>query len=501
LGGVLASFAASAERSSGWDPIEAGRGPANSDLFLRDVAASARFVRDMGAAVAALRLGVYQEDRGAGDVGAGSRARGAQASFAAEADPGPDTLGWRAQVWALASDLANTSVTVPANQSSSTLADNEYRTPALGLGANAELRKVWARATLQLGADARADGGEDRETFDNVNGVLTQMRRAGGETFVGGLYAEATDQAGPLLVAAGARMDDWRTFDGHDIESAATAPSQGVITRTPSRSGVMPSGRLAARWDVASDLWVRAAAYTGLRPPTLNELFRTYRVGNNVTEANAGLKPEKLYGVEGGVGGSARTVTWTLTAFYNRLDDPVTNVTLRDGPFSAPIVGFIPAGGALLQRQNVGAIDAWGLEAEGELRLTSALSLRAALDWTHARVDGGTAAPALDGLEPAETPSVVATAFIDWKPWRRWRAVTAVRHESRRWVDDQNRLPLGAATVADVRVEYAVSRLLTVFVAADNVLDVAVQQNESVLGLYSYGEPRLVSAGFRLTNR
>jgi outer membrane receptor protein involved in Fe transport len=73
-----------------------------------------------------------------------------------------------------------------------------------------------------------------------------------------------------------------------------------------------------------------------------------------------------------------------------------------------------------------------------------------------------------------------------------------LRYEGQRFVDDQNQLPLGAATVADLRAEYAPSSRVTLFIAADNLFNAAVQQNESVAGLYSYGPPRLVSAGVRL---
>ena len=118
--------------------------------------------------------------------------------------------------------------------------------------------------------------------------------------------------------------------------------------------------------------YLRAAAYSGFRPPTLNELYRPFRVGNDVTEANAELVPERLYGAEIGAGGSAGIVDWSATAFYNRLADAVTNVTLGFGPArQLPVAGFIPAGGVLLQRQNVGAVNAYGLEA-GHLRRAGA---------------------------------------------------------------------------------------------------------------------------------
>lgn len=498
IGDTLATFAAVAESSNGWDPIREGRGPADTSLTLRDWTGSARFQRDFGRAVGALRVSAYQEDRSAGTLYAGSRARGAQISLTAEADPSPDLWGWRGQLWALASDLSNTSASVSTNQQTATLSDNQFATPALGLGANAAARRVWSNATLELGADARADGGEDREMFNNVGGVLTKLRRAGGEAFDGGVYVEGTERVGRLLFAADGRLDDWQTFNGHDIESHSNAPSKGVETQYGARGGVIPSGRAGVRYDLDGFEWLRTAVYAGFRPPTLNELFRSFRVGNNVTKANPFLVPERLYGAEGGVGGARGVFDWGLTVFYNRLDNPVTNVTLRDGPYTDPVVGFVPAGGALLQRENVGAVNAYGVEGRAELKINAKLSLQAAFDWTHARVDGGTAAADLDGLRPAETPAVVVTGFATWAPLRRVKIIGGLRHEGQRFVDDQNQLPLAAATVVDARAEYAVSSRVTVFIAADNLFNAAVQQNEAVSGLYSYGPPRIVSAGVRL---
>src|ERR1700750_3313904 len=86
-------------------------------------------------------------------------------------------------------------------------------------------------------------------------------------------------------------------------------------------------GRLGGRYPLSPELWVRGATYAGFRAPTLNELHRPFRVGNDITEANPLLVPEKLYGIEGGLGGGG-LFQWSLDAFYNELHDPVLNVTI-----------------------------------------------------------------------------------------------------------------------------------------------------------------------------
>src|SRR3546814_8435916 len=67
------------------------------------------------------------------------------------------------------------------------------------------------------------------------------------------------------------------------------------------RSHWEPTGRAAIAWQPARALTLRAAGYFSYRLPTLNELYRPFRVGADTTVANAALRPERLAGVEAGV--------------------------------------------------------------------------------------------------------------------------------------------------------------------------------------------------------
>ena len=131
----------------------------------------------------------------------------------------------------------------------------------------------------------------------------------------------------------------------------------------------------------------------GFRAPSLNELFRGFRVGNNFTLANAGLTPEELHGVEIGAGDDNGAFTWNLTGFWNQISDAITNVTLATGPVTYPGAGFIPSGGQVLQRQNVGDIRAFGIEGDVQWAISDMVSLRGGFNLTDAHVLGGTVAP------------------------------------------------------------------------------------------------------------
>ncbi len=45
------------------------------------------------------------------------------------------------------------------------------------------------------------------------------------------------------------------------------------------------------RYDLSDSLYLRTAAYEGFRAPSLNELYRPFRVGQIVTNANPALTP------------------------------------------------------------------------------------------------------------------------------------------------------------------------------------------------------------------
>ena len=403
---------AAAETSDGYQPVrgvQSGRADTRTTLEARSL--SGKVLGHVGDVATSMRVFAYQEDRGAGLLGANSTARGGGATLGLVhlTDGG----GWRAQVWVRSSDLANSSVAVAAKRVGTTPAADQFSTPALGYGLNAAWQgrgEVWS---WELGGDARFATGQAHERFRYLGGTFTRGRDSGGQTAVGGLYGEVVRDTGDLLLTGGARVDAWRQTGAIRRERDLATGAPTLNSSTPDSSGVTPTARFGARWRFSEESWLRAAAYVGFRPPTLNELHRPFRVGNDITEANPTLVPEKLFGAEVGVGGDG-TLQWRGTLFVNRLDDPITNVTVGIGPGTFPLAGFVPAGGTLRQRRNAGAIEAWGVE--GDLSRTFGnLDLDAAFSATHARVDGAGAAPQLTGKRPAQAPEWTVTAGVGWK--------------------------------------------------------------------------------------
>ncbi len=489
---------ASGESNDGYTPVRGPRaGAADVPLDLEDANISARFQHDFANGVeAAGRAEVFEERRGAGLVGARSTANGTAETLTLAKPASEGVGGWRLQAWVRTSDLKNSSVAVAANRATTTPANNEFSTPATGYGLNAALQGRWGDAARwELGVDARWADGTEHETFRVVNGAYTMGRDAGGKTFVGGAYLETAYDAAPWTVSAGVRVDHWESNDAVRHEFVLATGATTLDNHAPDASGDVPTGRIGVRYAVDEHLWLRGAAYAGFRPPTLNELHRPFRVGNDVTEANPLLVPEKLYGVEGGLGGDG-LFQWDLDAFYNELHDPVLNVTIGVGPGTFPIAGFIPAGGTLRQRQNAGEIDAYGVEGEASGEIDSIVTWRGAFAWTHARVEGGSAAPQLTGLKPAQTPELTVTGGLDWRATDKLTIGGILRYVSTAYDDDQNLRRLAPGAQLDVRAGWALGPGKEVYLAVENAADADVSTGRTADFVTSLGVPRTIRVGF-----
>jgi len=480
------TLGATFEQSNGWIPVRTGRGDADTALDSEAASGVARLLWSDGARVFSARLSAYSEERSAGLVGADSANSGSMLSFVFAQPEGP--LNWRLQAWAIRSDLANTSVTVAPDRNTTTPANNQYATPALGWGGNAALRWSHNAGGAEIGVDVRGADGETRELFRYQAGAFTRSRIAGGQTLLGGAYVELWRGSRPWLISGGARLDYWRAFGGARVERDLATDSLTLASSPADNDAWAPTARFGVRRALGGPVSLRAAAYAGFRPPTLNELHRPFRVGNDVTEANAGLSPEKLGGADIAVEFESDSFAWSIGGFATRLEDAIVNVTLGAGPGTFPPGVFVPAGGAFRQRQNAGEIDAYGLEADARGDL-GALSWRVALNAVRAR---------LGDLRPAQSPSLSAAANFTW----RLTSVTAfgadITHESRRFEDDLNTRTLSPSTRVDLRLDHAVSDRATVFAALDNAFDAAVETAETADGVESFGAPRALRLGLRL---
>lgn len=366
---------------------------------------------------------------------------------------------------------------------------DQRRTPSTGLGGKLELRPpVGGGHVLRFGADWRLAKGELQEEAYGAGGAVTARRRAGGRNSDFGLFAEDDWTLGPVILTGGLRADRWTIRDGFFHEVAATTTD----TRFPDRSGWDTSLRGGAVWRVTPHLALRTAGYSGIRLPTLNELYRPFVVFPVTTRANAALRNEEILGFEGGIDWTpVPAASLSLTLFDNRVRNAIANVTI------APNVR---------ERRNVDAIHARGIELTAALK-AGRWSLDGSLALTRARVEASGTSASLDGLRPAQTPEVAASATLGWRPRQGWLVSATLRHVGAQYEDDLQADLIPAATTLDLFAEVPVSRRVSLILRAENLTDTAIvtrQQTDFGKPLgptnpsIDLGTPRTLWAGVRV---
>jgi len=359
---------------------------------------------------------------------------------------------------------------------------DQRNTPSTGLGGKLEVRPPIGEAhTLRLGIDYRRATGELQETpISAFTGNVTARRRAGGATSDLGLFVEDDWQVGQLIVTGGLRADRTSVTGGFFRESD---PDGAVVedNRFADRSDWTLSWRGGALLRATPSLDLRAAAYRGLRLPTLNELYRPFVVFPVVTQANADLANEELRGFEAGLDWRpVEGVELSLTAFDNRLDDAIANVTI--GP-------------NLRQRRNLPAIETQGIEAglrvaRGPIRFDGSVS------YSDPRIAGEGASLALDGNAPPQSPQWFAAASLTYEPKPDMLLSLSLRHVGDQFEDDQETEVLPAFTTLGAYAQVPLVGQLKLVLRGENLFDETIVTRVSG-GDLDLGAPRTLWAGLR----
>ena len=357
---------------------------------------------------------------------------------------------------------------------------DQRATPSTGAGGKIELRPpVGTAHVLRLGADWRfAEGHTEEDVY--TQGQISGHRRAGGSNRDLGLFVEDDWTLGPVVLTAGARADRWSVRNGA-LDQVLGGNRTSIAY--PDRAGWDRSFRGGAVVKLAGGLSARGSAYTGLRQPTLNELYRSFTVFPIVTKANAALENEALRGFEGGLDWRpARGLSFSATAFDNKVRHAIANVTI------APNVR---------ERQNVDAIHARGLELGGEVKAGN-LSFSGSFAYTDAKVEApGTA---LDGKRPAQTPKYAASATAAWRPFSDATFALTVRHTGAQFEDDLETDVLPPATTLDAYVQVPVAGPFSLVLRGENLTDETVVTRNSG-GSIDLGTPRTLWAGIKVAIR
>ena len=495
VGGVL-SISGRSSSSDGFIPITRGtRALADKRAPYREWSGRGHWVRPMGGSTELqANVAAFHDWRTRGTDFSSDRTNGADASLRLIHR---GSWEWSALGYWQWRNLRSSTAGVRPGRAVAARVLLQDSVPSHGIGGSVEVRPPMPDGLeLRAGADARRTTGETHELANYIAGQPTRRRIAGGEAWTVGAFGEASAVLGGITLSVGARLDRWQISNGLLFEQTIAT---GAVLRNdgyPVRHGWLPTARGGLLAPIGGGLSLRGAAYLGWRMPTLNELFRPFRAGLDATAANADLDPERLAGAEAGLEYIQGPLRLSGTVFVNRLRDAIANVTLGQGPGSFPQVGFVAAGGAFRQRQNVDAVKVRGLEASAEWT-RGPWSVRAGASLTHARMDASGAATFLSGLRPAQTPKFAATLSASWEQGGKG-AELLLRRVGSQYENDLNTRVLKGATTLDAFVSWPLTHRLQLVGRAENISNAMVVTGIGGDGSVERATPRTLWIGLRL---
>ena len=494
VGGHRFMISGQAARSDGFIPLtSATRGRVDREAPYREASVRARWIAPLASDIELQASGLgFVDVRERGVPFTGNRTRGADASLRLV---GSGRWQWSATTYAQWRNLRSSFASVNDARTTAQRVSLQDSVPGRALGGSVEVRPpVGEEVQVRFGADARFASGGSRELYSYVDGQPTRRRLAGGDSQTEGVFAEATLTTGALTLTAAGRLDHWKISDGHLIERLLAT---GVATRDEqdrNRNGWRPTARGGALVDLGSGLSLRSSAYFGWRLPTLNELFRPFRVGADATAANPLLDPERLRGIEAGAQYRRGGFGVSVTAFANRLSDAIANVTLGHGPGTFPGVGFVA--GDYKQRQNIDRLTVRGIELSADAR-SGPWFVRADSSYSVARVGASGSAAALDGLRPAQTPRLTIGTSFGWSSGRRSASVL-IEHVGAQYDDDLNRRRLPPATTVGAFVAWPIGRRFDLTARGENLLGARVVASIGDDATVERARPRTLWLGVRM---
>ncbi len=376
---------------------------------------------------------------------------------------------------------------VALNRASESLTDVQ-RVPAQDAGFSMQwTRQAGERQTLVAGVDGSQVQGSSID-WHYLKGLETSVTGAGGRQQIGGIYGEDILRLTPAwLLTADGRVDSWRNYDALSTTRPLASTGPLAVQNYADVTQNTFSPRVSLLHRLNSRVSAYASGYRAFRAPTLNELYRPFRLGNVVTLANSGLAAEQLTGAEAGASYSPFGNRFLLRGdfFWDQIANPVENVTLSATQLLIT-----------RQRQNLGRIGSRGIELDVEGQLTHNLILNGGYQYVDARVLSFPANQALVGLRVPEVPAQNLTMQVRYFLPGRFTAGIQARYMSSQYDDDLNQFLLGPAFVVDALVSHPLRRGAEIYAAAENLT--GQRYAIAATPVTFVAPPVLVRAGFRM---
>ncbi|MGI8640274.1 MAG: TonB-dependent receptor [Pyrinomonadaceae bacterium] len=332
------------------------------------------------------------------------------------------------------------------------------RVPAQNIGFSSQLSGNFLQTqTFVVGFEGREVRGASDE-IGYFNNRATSASGSGGRERTFGFFVQDFARIGSKFVLAGSlRFDDWKNFRASS-STRTFSNNQTATINFPDRRENAFSPQISALYQITDNFSVFALASKSFRAPTLNELYRGFRVGNVVTLSNENLKAEKAANFEAGASFTKNKIYLRGNFFSTEISQPISNVTLSVTP------NLITR-----QRQNAGKTRATGFEIETEMRVKD-FKFSAGYLLTDSRVVRFPANQSLEGLFIPQAARHQFTFQTNYSK-NNWTLAFQGRASSKQFDDDQNLFRLEPYLQLDAFAAKRFKENLQVFAALENIFN------------------------------
>ena len=368
----------------------------------------------------------------------------------------------------------------------SELLNRLQRVPSKFFGFSGQWTANYRQNVLFAGFEMRDVRGHSDET-GFAAGSPTSRVDSGGREFTSAFFAGVIVPVhSRLTAAAGFRMDRWSNLDGFTRTISLVS---GTVSQTefPARSASAFSPRISILYRLTKQVSLASTFSEGFRRPTLNELYRNFRVGDILTLANADLRPERARSFDAAaiISGFERRLYFRGGMFCTTISGNVANATLTVTPTLIT-----------RQRQNIGRTRSCGLEADGNFQPASNLRISGGYLFVDSRVVSFPVNTALQGLRIPQIARHQFSSQLTYKAPMNTTLALQFRAASAQFDDDLNQFRLKGFATFDVFASRRFGSKVEVFAAVENLFDSKIESGRTpVLTLAS---PRTLRLGLRL---
>lgn len=362
---------------------------------------------------------------------------------------------------------------------------NDQHVPVQQMGFIGQWSKaISSRFSMLAGLDGQDVQGWSLERSYVLGKPTANLANGGRQQYLGAFVEGIFQLSRRWSLSASAREDLWSNFDAHSSRTPIAGKTSTVYYPARGQNSFDPRATLSYRFDNGVVLY--GSGYRSFRAPTLNELYRSFRVGNVQTLANPYLVAEHFAGFETGVRASMlhQRLQVNGTFFWGYVTSPIANVTLTVTPSLI-----------LRQRQNLGKIQAPGFQVGASWRITDTLNFSAAYQLVDSTVVSYPANPALVGNMIPLVPRNNVTFQATWQAPKRFMVAIQGRAASNEYDDDRNLLPLGSYFVLSGSVSHSLYKAVDMFVAGENITNSSYEIARTPY--VNLGQPVLVRVGLR----